>query len=139
MLSTLAPAQRAGGHATLPDWLDRHTERLFLPVLCIAEVTSGIAKLRREGSTRRAAALEEWLGAVLHLHAARVLPLNAPAAHATGLLADQARAIGLVTGFADLAIAGIARAHRLTVLTRNLRHFVPLGVAAADPYAALPP
>ena len=60
------------------------------------------------------------------------------AARETGLIADRARARGLAPGFADLAIAGIATAHGLTILTRNLRHFAPLDVPAHDPYAALP-
>jgi hypothetical protein len=34
---------------------------------------------------------------------------------------------------ADLAIAATAQKHGFTILTRNLRHFGPLGVAALDP------
>ena len=67
-----------------------------------------------------------------------MLPLDAEAAHETGLLIDRARATGHAPGFADLAIAGIAAARGLTILTRNLRHFAPLGVAAIDPYVTLP-
>jgi hypothetical protein len=134
----LGPAERRGGHAALLAWLDQHTSRLFLPTVCVAEIAGGIAKLRRQGSTRKAAAFEEWLGSVLYLHAGSILPLDVAAAHETGLIADRARALGLSPGFADLCIAGIAAAHRLTVLTRNLRHFTPLGVPAFDPFAALP-
>lgn len=78
------------------------------------------------------------MASILHLYARRILPIDAEAACATGLLIDRARARGLAPGFADLAIAGIAQAHGLTLLTRNLRHFAPLGVSAQDPYAALP-
>ncbi len=49
-----------------------------------------------------------------------------------------ARAAGQAPGFADLAIAATAVAHDLTVLSRNLRHFAPLCVPAADPFAGLP-
>jgi hypothetical protein len=31
------------------------------------------------------------------------------------------------------------RLHRLTILTRNIRHFAPLNVPARDPFKALPP
>lgn len=38
----------------------------------------------------------------------------------------------------DIAIAATAHVHGLGVLTRNLRHFGPLGVKVADPFSALP-
>jgi predicted nucleic acid-binding protein len=41
-------------------------------------------------------------------------------------------------GFPDLAIAATAVTHQLTVLTGNLRHFAPLGIAAYNPLDALP-
>lgn len=134
----LGPGTRGPDHAPLRDWLVQRTARLFLPTVCVAEVTGGVAKLRREGRTAKAAAFEEWLASLLRLYAARVLPLDTDAARATGRVADRARAAGLAPGFADLAIAGIAEANGLMVLTRNLRHFAPLGVAAQDPFAALP-
>jgi predicted nucleic acid-binding protein len=85
-----------------------------------------------------AAALTEWLASVVHIYASHILPLDERAAHHTGLLVDRARAGQLDAGFADLAIGGIATMHGMTLLTRNLRHFAPLGVPAHDPYASLP-
>jgi len=41
-------------------------------------------------------------------------------------------------GFADVVIAATARCHGLTILTRNVRHFAPLGAAAVDPFKTLP-
>ena len=51
---------------------------------------------------------------------------------------DKARATGHSPGFADVAIAAPAGSHNLTVLTRNLRHFVPLVIPATDPFERLP-
>jgi len=118
--------------------MDQNSARLFLPTIVLSEITDGIAQARRTGAVRKAAALDEWFAETLRLYASRILPFDAPAAQRTGLLTDHARARGHAPGFADLAIAGIAAAHGLTVLTRNLRHFAPLGVPARDPYAALP-
>jgi hypothetical protein len=42
-------------------------------------------------------------------------------------------------GFADVAIAALAQNAGLLLLTCNLKHFEPLGVACADPLVALPP
>ena len=47
------------------------------------------------------------------------------------------RAAGRAPGFADVAIAAAA-SRDLTILTRNLRHFAPLGVRAIDPFDTLP-
>ena len=83
-------------------------------------------------------ALGDWLELVLHLYGERVLPFDVAAARLAGKLMDKARATGHSPGFADVAIAATAGSHSLTVLTRNLRHFVPLGIPATDPFARLP-
>ena len=54
-----------------------------------------------------------------------------------GMLGDAARARGQYPGFADVAIAAIAKSNDLTVLTANLRHFELLGIAALDPFTAI--
>lgn len=113
-------------------------DRLYLPAVGIAEIVSGIEKARRTGAIHRAMNLQSWLDRLLDFYASRTLPFDVEAARQTGALLDLARATGLAPGFADLAIAGIAVANDLTVLTRNLRHFAPLGVPAHDPYASLP-
>lgn len=110
----------------------------MLPAVAISELIAGVAKLRRLGRNRDAEAVAAWVEGILHLYAERILPLDTAAARETGLIQDRARAQGLAPGFADLAIAGIAQAHGLTLLTRNLRHFAPLGIAACDPFLAIP-
>ena len=119
-------------------WLDENSDRLFLPSIAMAELTSGIAKLRRLGRSDDADALDQWLASIMHVFFWRIIPLDAPAAHQTGLLIDRARAEKLGASFADIAIGGIAEAHGMILLTRNLRHFAPLRIAAQDPFASLP-
>ncbi|WP_332308087.1 PIN domain-containing protein [Elstera litoralis] len=99
---------------------------------------SGIAKLRRTGGIQRAAALGDWLETLLHFYSGRVLPFDIPVARVAGLLSDHALSQGQAPGLADIAIAATAQHHRLTVLTRNLRHFEPLGIAVVDPFVRLP-
>jgi predicted nucleic acid-binding protein len=50
-----------------------------------------------------------------------------------------ARGQGHAPGFADIIIAATARRRGLTILSRNVRHFEPLGVAVSNPFVALPP
>jgi len=118
--------------------MEDNSDRLFLSSVTIAEIEGGIAKVRREGARAKAARLAAWLEAVLHLYGERVLAFDMAAARIAGQLSDRARAQGYSSGFADLAIAATAAAHRLTVLTRNVRHFAPLGVSVHDPFRTLP-
>jgi predicted nucleic acid-binding protein len=62
-----------------------------------------------------------------------------PAARIAGALSDFARSKGQAPGFVDVAIAATAKCRGLTILTTNIRHFEPLGVAFFDPFSSLPP
>ncbi|HEX5320541.1 MAG TPA: hypothetical protein VFW46_15365 [Stellaceae bacterium] len=86
------------------------------------EIETGIAKLDRTGATRRAEILRNWHGQILGSYTERVLPLDLTAARIAGSLGDGAIATGRYPGFADVAIAAIAKSQDLAVLTLNLRH-----------------
>ncbi len=137
VLSAGAPG-RAERSAELVEWMDVHSDVLFLSAVTVAEIFDGIAKLKRTGSASRAAILGDWLELVLHLYGERVLPFDVSAARLAGELTDKARVAGHSPGFADVAIAATAASHGMTILTRNLRHFTPLGIPAIDPFETLP-
>jgi predicted nucleic acid-binding protein len=115
-------------------WMDANTSSLHLSVVTIAEIEAGIAKSLREAAQKKASRLTDWLETVLHLYADRVLPIDIAVARIAGGLSDLARSRGQTPGFADIAIAATARAHGMTILTRNLRHFAALDVTARDPF-----
>lgn len=138
ILSASSPARAVPSH-DLAAWMDTHADLLFVSTVTVAEIEDGIVKARREKASRKAAALDEWLRTLLHLYSDRVLAFDLAAAHAAGILSDRARAAGHAPGFADIAIAATAASRRFTILTRNLRHFAPLGVPALDPFDRLPP
>lgn len=123
----------------LVEWMDAQSASLFLSVITVAEVEYGIAKLRRERATRRSKDLAQWLEAVLHLYGDRILAVDTSIARIAGRLSDRARGQGHAPGFADIIIAATARQHALTILSRNSRHFEPLGVPVLDPFHELPP
>lgn len=120
----------------LIDWIDRNGAFLFLSAMTVAEMEAGIIKLRREEKLARAAEIEGLLAAILDGFSDRVLPMDADVARRVAHIAEAARPN--VPELADLIVAATAAQHGLTVLTRNLRHFLPTGVAARDPLAALP-
>ena len=137
VLSTGAPSKSQPVTALI-DWMHRNSGKLYVSVVTIAEIEDGIAKSAREGSSRKAARLREWLETLVHLYSARMLPFDLAAARIAGALSDGARGRGHTAGFADLANAAIARHHDLTILTCNLKHYAALGVPAHDPVAQLP-
>lgn len=56
VLSAGAPSKVAS--PDLLAWMDERSSRLYLSAVTVAEVEDGVAKLRREGATRKAADLE---------------------------------------------------------------------------------
>jgi predicted nucleic acid-binding protein len=137
VMSAGAPT-RATPDVNLAHWMDRNSASLFLSVVTIAEIEDGIAKSRRDGATRKAEGLSLWLETLLHLYAARVLPVDLSIARIVGALSDRARGAGVLPGFADLAIAATAQARGLTLLTRNIRHFRWMDIDVHDPFESLP-
>lgn len=138
VVSVLAPGREAFVPTPFGQWLQAHHQALFLPSVAIAEMAQGIGKLRRAGGAERADRLDRWLDGLLAAYGDRILPLDAQAARLAGQISDEAQAQGRHPGFADVAIAAIAQHAGLLLLTRNLKHFQPLGVACADPLATLP-
>jgi hypothetical protein len=119
--------------------MDTHSTSLFLSAITVAEIEDGIAKLRREGATRKSADLAAWLETVLHLYGDRILVFDVPTARIAGAMSDRARGQGHAPGLADIIIAATAQHHGLAILSRNLKHFEPLSVAVIDPFVRLPP
>ena len=100
----------------------------FLSVVTIGEIERGIAEL---ADAEFARTLSTWLEDLLRLYADRVLPITADIARRWGRLSAELGHNG-----ADLLVAATAASHRLTVATRNVRHFAPTGVPVFDPFKA---
>ena len=134
VLSAFGPDKPAPG-SEVTFWLRERTDALFLSTITAAEIEAGIAKLRRTGGTRRAEGLRGWLDRILEQYAERLLPFDLPAAQIAGQFIDSAQAQGRYPGFADIAIAAIAKSRQLVLLTVNLRHFESLGIETLNPFA----
>ncbi|MBY3469002.1 type II toxin-antitoxin system VapC family toxin [Rhizobium laguerreae] len=135
VIYAFAPSKRHSSRQ-LVESLDRASSQLFLSAISAAEVKSGIAKAERDGVTTRAQRLKDWWESIEYLYAQKLLSFDLRCACAAGRILDAARAHQ--PGFEDIAIAATAKVHGLTVLTRNMRHFRPLGVQVLDPFEALP-
>jgi toxin FitB len=134
VLSAVGPGKRPLPAETIT-WIRARTEALHLSTISAAEIEAGIAKLRRTGASRRADHLRHWFDRILDDYADRILPFDLGAAKIAGALGDAALAAGRHPGFADVAIAAIAKSRGLVIVTLNLRHFEPLGVETLNPFA----
>ncbi|SMF57402.1 hypothetical protein SAMN06265365_10489 [Tistlia consotensis] len=131
VLSELRKRQRDPGVVA---WVEsQRTSDLFLSVVSIGEIERGIA-LQRSRNPAFARTLTAWLDRVLALYHDRILPFELSTARRWGTLSA---AIG--NDSADLMIAATALDHGLTVVTRNIAHFVPAGVSVLDPFAPVRP
>lgn len=106
-------------------------DRLFLSVVTLGEIAYGVARLPA-GKRRRE--LEAWQ-AGLHTHFAdRLLGIDADTARLWGQLAAAAETQGHRLDPADGLIAATALQHGLELMTRNAKHFTPLGVRVLNPW-----
>lgn len=100
-------------------------------MVSIGEIERGIAR-RRSADPLIAKELAVWLDRLLRLHGERLLPVDLAIARRWGKLSAE-----LGHGNADLLIAATALEHGLNVVTSNLGHFIPTGVATLNPWQAL--
>jgi toxin FitB len=110
-------------------WIgSQRPEDCFLSVVSIGEIERGIAR-KRTSDAGFAQQLAGWLDQLLRLYGERLLPVDVGVARRWGQLSAAIGHDG-----ADLLIAATTLERSLTVVTRNLRHFTPTGVAIINPW-----
>jgi toxin FitB len=125
----LSEFRKGKPHPAVLDWLrDKSEDDLFLSVITIGEIERGIDR-QRSANPGFAEVLSVWLDGTLATYSDRILPVTVAIGRRWGRLSAN-----LGYGGADLLIAATAIEHGLTVVTRNLRHFVPTGVPVQDPF-----
>jgi predicted nucleic acid-binding protein len=135
VVSALAP-HNVDRHPELIAWMRRNDRLLRLSVVTASEVEAGIGKAVRTGARAKSASLRKWWAGLVELYDDRILQVDLRIAEAAGQMLDEARAHD--PGYEDILIAATAKVHGMTVLTRNERHFAPLGVDVVDPFVRLP-
>lgn len=128
VLSELARRRPA---ATVTEWIRRRPPQdLATSVMVIGEILHGVIRLEAHEPTQ-AQHLRRWLEEIEATHL--VLPVDEPVIREWARL----RAVQERGGdFEDMLIGATALAHRLTVVTRNVRDFAVLGVPVLDPWQA---
>lgn len=134
IVSLLSPSSTVRSTAFL-DWLEQAEQRneLYLSVVTIHEIERGIGLLEHKGATAKASALRAWLEGLAATYADRILAIDTAVSTISGALEAKAVATGHNPGMADALIAGTAKAHKLTVVTRNRKHFEPFAIDLSVP------
>jgi predicted nucleic acid-binding protein len=128
----LSALMKPGSAPAAERWLASvDLDDLHVPAPVLGEIARGIARLS-EGP-RKARLREAYQEHVAPL-VASCPAFDAEAAIIWGELMGAGDAAGRQLPIIDAQIAAIALAHELTVVTRNVRDFVPMGVPTIDPW-----
>ena len=137
VVSATAPTKGAAESALLR-WMSRHGSASYLSVVTIAEIEDGVLQLDRTAPGKRSRSLLDWVSALLAIYDDRILPVDLTVARETARLSDVARSRGHDPGLADTLIAATAARYRLTIATRNVRHFRSFELPIVDPCSGRP-
>lgn len=115
-------------------WLEvQHESTLSLSVMTIAEVYRGVLS---SPTPRRQEQLNQWFdNDVAAKFAGRILPVDFEVALRWATVVEDSRRSGQPLPVIDSLIAATALAHKLTVVTRNVRDFERCGVPVFSPWS----
>lgn len=118
--------------AAVVQWLRQHGAQAVLTAVTIGEIQYGIERLP---PSRGRNALQLWFDGLCSQYTERTLPTDDAVWRTYGRLKASVEAFGRPQEDLDLLIAATAAVHRLTVVTRNTKHFDDSGVKTLNPWA----
>ena len=128
VLSELRKGERANAHVRR--WFSAvQDEEIFLSVLTIGELRSGIDSIQRR-DPQSAAALGRWLCTTIDAFSERILDVTTPVAEEWGRM-NVPDPLPVVDGL----LAATAKVHGLSVATKNTRDIVRAGVPCVNPFS----
>jgi predicted nucleic acid-binding protein len=128
--NVLSELRRKQPDPNVAAWMQvRPRPSLFLSVLTLGEIRKG---LERVEDAKRKQALLDWLEVELpHYFVGRLLDIDAATADRWGrLMAQAGRPLPAIDGL----LAATALQHDLTLVTRNSKDFVDVGVRLINPW-----
>ena len=114
-------------------WLaEADEDRIFISVITIAELRHGIERLPAGARRNR---LDTWLKEQVPLRfEERLLAVDVDTANVWGRVMAQGQAAGHPPGTMDAFIAATVLRHDMTLVTRNVSDFAPLGIRLVNPW-----
>jgi len=114
-------------------WLDRQpAESVWTTSISVFEIRFGLTIL--DDGRRKDRLLNAFARVLDEELAGRVLDFDRTTAEETAALLAERRRAGRMLEIRDAMIAGIVRARRATLATRNVRHFTDTGTSIVDPW-----
>lgn len=132
VVSELRKIRLGRADANVARWADSvDAADLYLSAITVQELEIGVLLAQRR-DPQQGAIFRTWLDRqVLPAFAGRILPVDtAVARRSAGLHVPDPRPLS------DGLIAGTALVHGMTVVTRNVGDFAPMGVALLNPWSA---
>lgn len=131
--NVLSAMMRMADEPVVERWLDdQASESVWTTTITVFEIRFGLTLLAR--GRRRSRLEAAFTRAIDDVLGGRVLSFDRPAAEIAATIAAERRRIGLPAEIRDIQIAGIAKARKATLATRNTRHFEALGIPLVDPW-----
>ncbi len=103
----------------------------WLSIISLHELTYGLELLPKG---KRYAELNEKLRQLLSEYSDWIIPVNQSEANQAALFRVQAKNQGRVIRLADALIAGTAKVHDLSVVSRNVDDFLGIDVEVVNPW-----
>ena len=124
---------RKAPDASVLRWIGRNADDAALPVVTLGEIQYGIERLE---PGRQRNTLQLWFDGLCVQYTSRTLPTDEAVWRTWGRLKASVESVGRAQEDLDMLIAATATVHRLTVVTRNVRHFEDSGVRTFNPWAS---
>lgn len=114
-------------------WLaEADEDQVYLSVITFAEIRQGIERM---AVGQRRETLRLWLDDDLTIRfEGRILAVDLGVAHAWGALMARSARIGINLNGIDAFFVATAEVHKLTLVTRNTKHFEKLGMPLLNPW-----
>jgi toxin FitB len=130
VLSEMRKAVVRRAHPNVQRWSDSvRRDSLFLSTISILEIETGMLLMQRKDPLQ-AEVLRQWLHEqILPQFAGHILGVDTEIALRCATLH-----VPVTAPYADSLIAATALVHGMTVVTRNVKDFVPMGVKVLNPW-----
>jgi predicted nucleic acid-binding protein len=128
--NVLSEPTRASPSSKVLDWLSANEELLVVDPIILGELQFGILTL---AAGRKRTQLQQWFSALVQT--IECLAWDSAVGLRWARLIVDLKNKGKTIPVLDSLVAATALEHKLTLATRNVRHFKQAGVKVIDPFA----
>lgn len=131
--NVLSQLTRPRGDAGVIEWIGDNFDRLSVPSPVVSELVFGA---HRQADPVQRGRLISVTYALLERCRGKIIAFDDGDAELHGRLTGDAVRLGRTLPASDAMVAAMALLRDMPVVTRNVRHFSPIGVMVIDPWAA---